>query len=324
MKSTKNVKKCYFLFLVVFCLAPFFSYSQTDSTFWFAAPELQQNHGDRPILLRLSSTGPSAVVNISIPADPNFVPIQVNLAANTSQSVDLTPFINSIENDLPNTVLNKGILIKSNSLISCYYDIANGLNGDIFSLKGYNGLGFKFMVPSQKAFSSYAYSGGYYCDVIICATENNTSIKITPTTTLQGHAANSTFTIILQKGQTYVCRSDNGNPSDRPGGMSIVSNRPIAVTLKDDSVQYPGYGCADTAGDQLIPDNNTGTDFVIVKGYLYQPDNFYVFAINNNTTVSVDSYFKYGRILSRNFKYKCFICSNIIRCTYISNIRIWM
>ena len=47
----------------------------------------------------------------------------------------------------------------------------------------------------------------------------------------------------------------------------------------------PGFGCADTAGDQLIPDAIAGTEFVIIKGYLNGPDNYFVFATENSTTV---------------------------------------
>ena len=277
-----------FLTLYFVCSFGFLSFAQTDSIFWFAAPDLQQSHNDRPIILRLTSYDAPAIVTISQPANSSFVPIQVTLPASSSQSVDLTPFIDEIENFAINTPSNKGLLIKSTSIISCYYDIASGFNGDIFALKGFNALGLKFMVPFQKAYSSRLIGNQYYADIILTATEDNTSITILPRSNLMGHPANVPFTITLNKGQTYVCRSSEDNPAQRPGGTIVTSNRPICISISDDSLYYPNYTCADTAGDQLIPDNNSGQDFVVQKGYLYGSDIYYVFALEDNTRISVN------------------------------------
>jgi len=126
--------------------------AQTDTTFWFAAPDLQQAHGDRPIFLRLSTQNAASIVTISQPANASFTPITLNIAANSSNSLDLTAFITQLENVTPNTVTNKGLLIRSSTPISCYYDIAHGSNGDIYALKGKNALGTKFTLPFQMGF----------------------------------------------------------------------------------------------------------------------------------------------------------------------------
>lgn len=201
--------------------------------------------------------------------------------------MDLTPYIDQIENSAVNAVSNKGLKISSTSMVSCYYDIANGLNGDIYALKGANGLGFKFTLPFQMAFSG----GGlpnYTCTFSIVASEDNTIVTITPKNDLLGHAAGVPFNVTLNKGQTYTCQAASDVPAQRPGGTVVVSNKLIAISTKDDTIKYPGQGCGDTAGDQLIPDCNAGSAFVIPKGQLNGPDYYYVFAINNNTAVSVN------------------------------------
>ena len=275
-------------YILLFLVITNICYAQTDTVFWFGAPDLQVDHNDRPILLRIASYSSSASVVISQPANPSFVPIQINLPANSAQSVDLTPYIDQIENTVINTVSNKGILIKSTSKISCYYDIASNLNGDIFALKGFNALGFKFMIPFQQAYTSIGFNNRYYADFILTATEDNTIITVNPSSNLIGHPANVPFNITLNKGQTYVCRSSSNNPQERPGGTVVTSNKLICISISDDSLYYPGYGCADTAGDQLIPDNNAGQEFVIIKGQLYTAENYYVFALEDNTNVLVN------------------------------------
>ncbi|MFZ9301195.1 MAG: hypothetical protein ACO23V_09480, partial [Chitinophagaceae bacterium] len=112
------------------------SYAQADTEFWFAAPDLQQAHGDRPIFLRLAATSSAATVTISIPANTGFTPLTVQISANSSVSIDLTPYITEIENTVSSSPQKKGIYISSTARITCYYDIASTSNGDLFALKG--------------------------------------------------------------------------------------------------------------------------------------------------------------------------------------------
>ena len=270
------------------CIGAMRGYSQSDTQFWFAAPDLQQAHGDRPILLRMAASKLPATVTISIPANPGFNPINVSIAANSSQSVDLTAFIGLIENTLPNAVYQRGLLISSTTPIACYYDIAHPNNGDMYALKGKNALGKKFTIPMQMDFNNR--TGGstpYTTDFVIVATEDNTSITISPKNTLIGRAG--PFTIVLNRGETYVCTSTSTLGTSKPGGTTVTSNKPIAISTKDDSIALPGQSCSDTAGDQLLPDDLAGNEFIVVKGYLnITPDHYYVYATTNATTIKIN------------------------------------
>ena len=273
---------------VLLCVGSIMGHSQVDTQFWFAAPDLQQAHGDRPILLRMAASKLPATVTISIPANPGFNPINISIPANSSQSVDLTAFIGLIENTLPNAVYQRGLLISSSTPISCYYDIANGFNGDMYALKGKNALGKKFTLPMQMDFNNRtALNTPYTADFIIVATEDNTSITINPKNTLIGRAG--PFTIVLNRGETYVCSAASNMGSLKPGGTIVTSNKPIAISTKDDSIALPGQSCSDTAGDQLLPDDLAGNEFIVVKGYLnITPDHYYVYATSNATTIKIN------------------------------------
>ncbi len=277
-----------FIITVLLCMVSIMGYSQADTQFWFAAPDLQQAHGDRPIFLRMAASKLAATVTISIPANPGFSPISIAIAANSSQSVDLTSYIGIIENGLPNTVYQKGLLITSTVPISCYYDVANGYNGDMYALKGKNALGKKFTIPLQMDFNNRtATNASYTTDFIIVATEDNTSITISPKNNLIGRAG--PFTIVLNRGETYVCSSASNLGSLKPGGTTVTSNKPIAISTKDDSIALPGQSCSDTAGDQLLPDDLAGNEFIVVKGYLnITPDHYYVYATSNATTIKIN------------------------------------
>jgi hypothetical protein len=246
------------LLLFTFLSATSSLLAQSDTEFWFAAPELGQVHGDRPIFLRLSAGTIPATVTISMPANPSFWPSTVQVPANSSVSVDLTPYISLIENIPGNLPQQKGLRITSNARITCYYDIANLFNGDLFALKGSNALGTKFTIPFQMVFVNRQPINQFTTDFIILATEDNTIISVASTVNLSGQSSRN-FTITLQKGQTYVCSMFSSVASDKPGGTIVTSTKPIAITTKDDSIYYPGFNCQDTAGDQLIPDRLAGT-----------------------------------------------------------------
>ena len=83
---------------------------QLDTEFWFAAPEVWANHGDQPILLRFSTLDEAAEVTVDQPADPTFLAQTLNIPANGTQTLDLTPWIDDIENTPFNTVLSLSLI----------------------------------------------------------------------------------------------------------------------------------------------------------------------------------------------------------------------
>jgi gliding motility-associated-like protein len=265
-------------------LCPYTSRAQADTIFWFVAPDLYQGHGDRPAYLRLSTFKNAATITISEPANPSFTPISVSLNAYSNNSVDLTFVLDQVENFPSNTVNNKGLLIQSTALISAYYDVAHAQNGDMFSLKGKNALGTHFTVPFQNTWINRFIPSS----IEVVATSDNTLVTITPTRDVKGHAAGIPFSIRLNRGQTYSCEAADTTANGHMPGTIVSSDKPIAITTKDDSV-FPNWGtCYDTLGDQLVPDQKAGSEFIVIRGYLAQPDEVYVTAISDSTHVVID------------------------------------
>lgn len=275
------------IFLLLF-LMKFEAIAQLDTLFWFVAPEVAQSHGDRPIVFRFASLSQAATVTVSQPANPNFPNQTINLLANSAQTLNLTTWIDQIENKPANTTLPYGFKISSTAPIMAYYEVTPtcNCNPDIFALKGKNSLGTSFIVPAQSFLNnaSYARSG-----FNIVATQNNTIITINPKQAIVGHVANIPFSITLQKGQTYSAEAISIMANLHLSGSTISSNLPIAVTIHDDSMNGAPYGgCADLMGDQIIPNQVIGSEYIVLKGYLNGPDKIYVVAIQNNTQISID------------------------------------
>ena len=263
--------------------------AQVDTEFWFVAPEVWANHGDSPTLLRFATFDEAAVVTVEQPANPGFPTQTLTIPANSVSSLNLAPWLSIIENKPSNTVLNLGLHITSTALVQAYYEVnpSNNLNPDIFSLKGSNALGTAFFVPFQNYLNnSYTQSTSSF-DIV--ATEDNTIIQITPKKPIQGHAPNITFSIVLDEGQTWSGRATSTLASQHPFGTVVTSNKPIAITMSDDSVAGTPYGgCADIMGDQIVPVSIVGTEYIAVKGNLNGPDKVFFIPTEPNTTISVN------------------------------------
>ena len=260
------------------------SLAQVDTEFWFAPPEITSGHGDSPLYLRLSTLDRSATVRITQPARSNLLITQVIIDANTTRTVDLTSQKNNLETIVPASVMKTGLKIESSAPITAYYEVGAPWNSDIFTLKGKNALGNRFVIPGQNFYNnSTDYSPTPYFSFDIIATSNNTVVKVKPSKPLYGYAGDTLIIIRLNAGETYSLRKITTLAADNPIGTIVESNKPIAITLKDDSVI--NEGCRDMLGDQMVPVEVAGTEYVVLRGFLTNQEYLFVTAIEDNTSL---------------------------------------
>ena len=173
-------------------------------------------------------------------------------------------------------------------------DIKNRMqNSEIFVLKGKNALGTTFYIPNQNFWltdnnpeSDFIdgktkpgwYEGKARATIEVLAIQDNTTITITPTNPyrLQNGTVQTSlapFTQDLKKGEVYTIEAAFWQTDKHLGGTKITSNNPIAITDKDDSVKEGAakdafdYGY-DLIGDQLVPANVVGSEYLVIQGYL--------------------------------------------------------
>ena len=290
--------------LLSFLVMTLISLAQTDTEFWFAAPDVQGNGStppqDQPIYVKLAAYSAGAIVHISIPAIGKDTMVTVN--AYSCLPVDITKWKALLETT-PNSAQNKGLHITSNNKITAYYEPGSPWSTEIFSLKGKNALGTDFYVPFQTYYQSGGDSGHPpYGSIVFGATQNNTTITITPTKAMVGHPAGTSFNITLNQGQTYALQNTGTGGASNPAGTHIVSDKPITVTMDDDNVYYGS--CYDLAGDQIVPNTQAGQDFVFVNSGLSQipstdpfalsdatfGDRFYIMGTEDNTQITINKY----------------------------------
>lgn len=276
--------------LLLLFLLPLFqireSHAQIDTLFWLAAPEISNSLGDQPARLRLMSYSDAASVTIDQPANGSFVPIVVNLAPNTQSTVDLTPFLTSVESPSANTVSNNGLRIVSTKMIGAYYEIDGSSNKEAFSLKGNKGLGTEFYTPFQKFWNTGSTTPASSSSIEIVATQNATTVLITPRANVSGHPVNVTYSVTLNQGQTYSARETDLLSTTSLSGSIVSSDKPVAVTVHNGAMN--NGGCLSTVADQITASNFIGKDYIIHKGSAAN-ERIYILATQNGTNITVNN-----------------------------------
>ena len=300
--------------------------AQIDTSFWFAAPWVTPDHWWKDdVKLHISTfSAPSTTVRFRQPGliglngyDTTFIlPPNTTfdytfwkhkLASSTSLGFD------SLETRPSNTVVPYGLYISSSSNITVVYDIFTRalqyFNPETFSLKGQNGLGLEFYCPFQTVWKNQTFTsntcnysaGDLNCDgtvtqpkqqINIVASRPNTTIWINSKCNSNGHLANISYSVTLTNpGDAYTI--ENATQSTNVSGQSlsgthITSDKPISVTVADDSVA--DAGCWDLMGDQIVPINDIGKDYVLNKGSMYSAasEGVFIVATQNTTQLTIN------------------------------------
>lgn len=269
--------------------------------FWLAPPDVTDLHnspGGEPLYLVCVSTGPAATITVDLPANGAFAPLVQSVLSNGFRRINLTAFKSQLETRPTNTIANTGLHVVASAKVVCHYEVANINNSDMWALKGNEALGQEFYIPLHKHApfnneASFAAPHQAFASFDIVATQNNTIVTIYSPTPVDGHAAMQQFSITLNRGQTYSGGWTGANwqvPATHPAGAAVIADKPIAVSIKDDSTHNPSGGCYDLIGDQIVPVSMLGEDYIAVKGSLNNTgdESVVLIATQNNTQVFLD------------------------------------
>lgn len=279
--------------------------AQVDTVFWFAAPWVTPDHASNvPMAFHFSTFNNTTTVRLRQPASTYDTTFTVN--ANSLFTKDVTHLLDSLESQPWDSVINRGFEVTSDFPIVAVYDfMSSGNNPETYSLKGQNGLGFEFVTPFQTLWNNRTLNSDRNGDgeitqpkqfFSVVTTEDNTTIYITPRCAVEGgHPANVTYSVFLPRaGQVYTCQNlvqNTSVPGNNLAGSIVVSDKRIAVTVNDDSVNpSAGGGCYDLMGDQIVPTDVIGKDHIINKGFLNAGSNesAFIVATENFTTVTIE------------------------------------
>lgn len=268
------------LLLLIAWVNAVFIFGQQDTLFWFSPPKMPAGITATSTKLILKSFDQSADVTVSVPANNTFTTQTVTLAANSVQELDFSSLF-SLFYPSNSAVYNNGLLIESTAPISSEWVVSNTSYKEEFSLKGNMALGTDFYVPAQNFWNINVNGNSGFS---IVATENNTTLLITPkvaATTSTSTGATTTFSIVIQKGQSYFVQKQSLGGNSLAGSI-VASNKPVAVTMYEHGTS--NGTCTDLIGDQLVSSDYLGTTFVATR--LSSEDRVFVMAVENGTQVT--------------------------------------
>ncbi len=253
------------------------SYSSLDSKgtdFWLM---FNGNLGTPTLTLFVTSD-----VNTSGTVTPQGgAPIPFNVVANTVTPV-LIPA--SYATHTSDVIDNNGIHVVSNNEVTVY-----GLNYIAFTTDAYLGL------PTDILGTSYVvltYRNSNIVNAVqfgIVATQDNTTITITPSVTTGPRVAGVPYNIVMNQGQTYELRNTGAAPNDLTG-TTITSDKPIGVMGSHQCANIPaGAVFCDHICEMLPPTSTWGRNFVTVPlRSRINGDTWRILASQNATVVTIN------------------------------------
>jgi PKD repeat protein len=287
------------------------------NTLWFAVPYGTDMHDNWQANLVLTATDLNNSTNVIItqPYNPVMDTIYITIDPSISTVADIYFDSENLAKIMNNTfvqapfipspfISNSAVKIESDREISAFYEYQRtGHNVEVFPLKADDALGNDFWVPQQNIWSNHNYNfDPAFSQIILTSTRANTEVTITFTNDAYGLPAGTYSFNLAEPGMTLMFvpkanAADGNEPSylasDRLVGTHITSNKPISVTIADDSVQKGG--AYDLVGDQLVPVKNLmdqstiGKEYIVQKGEINDVDGnekVFVLTTENNTNVS--------------------------------------
>jgi PKD repeat protein len=135
---------------------------------------------------------------------------------------------------------------------------------------------------------------GRNSEFLIVATEDQTSIKITPSKiTDKLKPKDSTFVVVLNKGEVFQVQSENLQGTGKSGqgdltGSHVIADKPVAFYSGALATTVPNANCCwDHLFEQIPPVHSWGRKYFTVPLKTRDHDIYRVLAAENNTTVSV-------------------------------------
>ncbi|HSS19125.1 MAG TPA: PKD domain-containing protein [Pyrinomonadaceae bacterium] len=185
----------------------------------------------------------------------NVTPVNFTIPANGLKKVPA-----GLENYLfqPDTIQSKGIHIVSQDPISVVSMNNFSFTSDAFLALPAEALGTDYIVLG---YANGTNIQGTHFGMV--ATQNGTSVTITPSVTTGSRLAGVPFVITLNQGQTYYLRNDVAGRENDLSGTLVSASKPVAVFGGHKSGSVPDNVLfADHLVEQLPPTNTWGKHFV--------------------------------------------------------------
>jgi hypothetical protein len=189
-------------------------------------------------------------------------------------------------------IYSQGIHISSDKNISVYV-----VNSKITSTDSY----YAFCTESLgEKYHIFSY-GHIWTDLnspqfAVIATEDSTSVEITPTKNTKFIRQEKKLTINLMKGQVYHVNSSPVNAMNVNAlnkdltGSTVVANKKVAVISGHEGIKIPGnYGTTNFIWEQMVPDSSLGKYHIVPKFEKREDYFLRILSIESNNIIRINN-----------------------------------
>lgn len=197
-----------------------------------------------------------------------------NVAANSTYLLDNIDWNQAYtEMSEYETVMNKGLLITTTDTVSVYCANIATYSFDASFVMPVEGLADDYLIQTSDQSANWLYPDRYTSAFVIVATEDNTTIDITPSVrTLGNHQAGEEFNITLNRGQSYQVRSATeswGDVGFDLSGSRVTARdcKKIAVFNGNNLTNIPANSLndSDCVFEQAMPIQSWGKKFIVTS-----------------------------------------------------------
>jgi len=287
--------------IVLFGLLPLFSvagdplvvdpchYSTEGTDFWFG---LMQNRNTGNTHYTEVTVTSRVGANFTVTYGQGETPIgSYTVLANKSVIVPINYSL--LEAQGSESIENKGIHLRSDNPVNVYALNYRTRSSDVAVIYPTESLGQEYFAMCYSP--RYTNSNESNSEFLVVASEDNTTVKITPTrNTDKGKLANLPFTVTLNKGQSYQVQAGNTDPLgiEDLTGSYVSANKPIAFFSGAKAVTIPVTGFIGSSYDhlyeQMPPTSTWGKEFYVVPLKSRLKDTYRILAAENNTTIRIE------------------------------------
>lgn len=167
-----------------------------------------------------------------------------------------------------NSIQNKAIHVESKNNVSVVAFNRIAYSADATSVLPIEYLGNDYMLNTYNAISAEALG---YSEFLVVATADSTIVEITPKTSLLGgYSSGSTYSVVLNKGESYQNRASNVytdlTGTVIKGASSNGTCKPFAVFVGSQGTYIPaGCSAGDHLFDQSIPTSEWGDEYYLAS-----------------------------------------------------------
>lgn len=221
-----------------------------------------------------------------------------SLQPNVPQAIPIDNRFCYHDGDNYEIVSDKGIHIVANDTISVYCANIAIYSFDASFVLPLEGLGSDYIIQCAQQSSMDDLSDQYKVNnqtsaFLIVATEDNTTVNITPTVPLLSgnHPAGQTFTIQLNAGQTYHVRSHHTGSNRDLSGTRVTANdcKKIAVFNGNTLTRLPnsldGTSGFEFVFEQAMPLRSWGKHFIVTQSMTRNRDIVKIVSSKNNNEI---------------------------------------